>query len=348
MSHELERFTDGSAAFVSARQHAWHRLGTVLPDAFTASQAMEYARLGWWNVRKEHLQAVVVTDEGVSKIDVADHYASVRTNPVTGQPEVLGVVGEQYVPVQNEELCELLDAVVDEGGAHFETAGSLRGGRQVFVSMKFPAGIKIGGVDAMNLYLCALSSHDGSRALTGLATPVRVLCANTQAAALRNHRASFTIRHTRGAKFALAEARRALQLTFDHFDAFGIEAEKMINETLTDDAFAKITAELWPLNSETESVRSRNNSLRRDHELAYLWHDADTNAAIRGTRWAGYQAITEYLDPHTPVGPKRDAAKVRAERAISPATTALKARAFDLLSLSGGNGTGRTETLLAA
>ena len=56
-----------------------------------------------------------------------------------------GVVGEQYVPVQNEELCELLDAVVDEGGAHFETAGSLRGGRQVFVSMKFPAGIKVGG-----------------------------------------------------------------------------------------------------------------------------------------------------------------------------------------------------------
>ena len=87
-------------------------------------------------------------------------------------------------------------------------------------------------------------------------------------------------------------------------------------------------------------MRTRNNRLRRDHELAYLWHDADTNAAIRGTRWAGYQAITEYLDHHTPVGPKRDAARVRAERAISPATTALKSRAFDLLSLSSGTGNG--------
>ena len=195
MSHELERHADGSTAFVSARQHAWHRLGTVLPAEFSAAQAMEHARLGWWNVRKEHLQAVVVTDEGVSKIDVPDHYASVRTNPVTGGPEVLGVVGEHYVPVQNEDLCDLLDALVDEGGAHFETAGSLRGGRQVFVSMKFPAGVRIGGVDAVNLYLCALSSHDGSRALTALATPIRVVCANTQAAALHNHRASFTIRH---------------------------------------------------------------------------------------------------------------------------------------------------------
>src|SRR5882757_8533983 len=171
--------------------------------------------------------------------------------------------------------------------------------------MKFPTGVRVGGVDAVNLYLCALSSHDGSRALTGLATPVRVVCANTQAAALANHRASFTIRHTRGAKFALAEARRALQLTFDHFDAFQVEAEKMINESLSDDQFRAVVAELWPVaDTDEASVRTRSNRQRRDAELSYLWHDADTNAAIRGTRWAGYQAITEYLDHRTPVGPK--------------------------------------------
>src|SRR5438445_13365167 len=117
MSHELERHTDGGTAFVSARQHAWHRLGTVLPIEFNAAQAMEHARLGWWNVRKEHLQAVVVTDDGVSTIDVQDRYATVRTNPVTGQPEALGVVGPSYVPIQNEEHCDLLDALVDASGA---------------------------------------------------------------------------------------------------------------------------------------------------------------------------------------------------------------------------------------
>lgn len=343
MSHELETFADGTTGFVTARQHAWHRLGTVLPEAFTASQAMEYARLGWWNVRKEPLQTVVPSSEGVTTLDVPDRYATVRTNPVTGRPEVLGVVGSDYVPVQNEELTDLLDAVVDEGGAHFETAGSLKGGRQVFVSIKFPQGIKIGGVDALDLYLCALSSHDGSRALTGLATPVRVVCANTQAAALRNHRASFTIRHTRGAKYSIAEARRALGLTFDHFDAFAVEAEKMIQETITDDEFGKIVRELWPVkDTETESVRTRNNRQRRDGQLAHLWHDAGTNAQIRGTRWGAYQSITEYLDHKTPVGRDRDAVKVRAERAISPATASLKAHAFDLLAVTG------TRNLLAA
>ncbi len=171
MSHELERLADGSTAFVSARQHAWHRLGTVLPSEFTAAQAMEHARLGWWNVRKEHLQAVVVTDSGVSTIDVPDRFATVRTNPVTGAPEALGVVGPSYVPIQNEEHCDLLDALVDESGAHFETAGSLKGGRQVFITMKMPDTMQVGGIDPVDTYLTACNSHDGSMAFRLMVTP---------------------------------------------------------------------------------------------------------------------------------------------------------------------------------
>ena len=51
MSHDLEVWEDGSASFVSAREHAWHRLGTVVPQQFDAAQAMQYAKLGGWNVR---------------------------------------------------------------------------------------------------------------------------------------------------------------------------------------------------------------------------------------------------------------------------------------------------------
>ena len=32
----------------------------------------------------------------------------------------------------------MLDTITDESGAHFETAGALFGGRQVFVTMKLP------------------------------------------------------------------------------------------------------------------------------------------------------------------------------------------------------------------
>ena len=139
MAHQIEQYTDGTAGFVTARQHAWHRLGTVLPDAFTAEQAMNHAKLGGWNVRTEPLTTTVVGDDGVTILDVPDHFATVRTHPLTGQPEVLGVVGAKYRPIQNEQHADLLNLLVDESGAHFETAGSLRGGRQVFLTMKIPA-----------------------------------------------------------------------------------------------------------------------------------------------------------------------------------------------------------------
>jgi phage/plasmid-like protein (TIGR03299 family) len=345
MSHELETFADGSTGFASARQHAWHRLGTVLPDKFTASQAMEHARLGWWNVRKEHLQAVVVTPDGVSTIDVPDRFATVRTNPVTGAPEALGVVGPSYVPIQNEEHCDLLDALVDESGAHFETAGSLKGGRQVFITMKMPDTMRVGGIDPVDTYLTACNSHDGSMAFRLMVTPVRVVCANTLAAAIRQAKSSFSIHHTTGARSQIQAARDALGLTFRYMGEFQTEAERMLDTTMTDAQFAALVRELWSLPHEP-GVRTRNSIARRETELTYLFHDADTNKAIRATRWAGYQAVTEYLDHYTPVGPKRDAIKVRAERAISDGSTGLKVRAFDLLTVNGSGGV--TKNLLAA
>jgi hypothetical protein len=45
MSHQIE--THGSrAAAVFARIDAWHRLGTTLPDVFTAEEAMRVGHLG--------------------------------------------------------------------------------------------------------------------------------------------------------------------------------------------------------------------------------------------------------------------------------------------------------------
>jgi phage/plasmid-like protein (TIGR03299 family) len=302
----------------------------VLPGRFDAAAAMTHAKLGGWQVRKEHLQAIAMTGDGVSTLDVPGKYATVRTNPVTGKAEVLGVVGESYTPIQNEEHCDLLDALVDESGAHFETAGSLRGGRQVFLSMRLPETMTVGGVDPITTYLAALNSHDGSMAFRLLVTPVRVVCANTQAAAIRRAKSSFSIQHTSGARGQIQAAREALGLTFTYMAAFEAEAEKLLDAAMTDAQFLAITRNLWPL-AENVSVRTKTNAARRESSLAHLFADADTNRIIRGTRWAGYQAITEYLDHYAPVDGRRDAADVRAERVVSGQVTDLKTRAFDLL-----------------
>ena len=92
MSHEIE--THGTqAAAVFARKDAWHRLGTTVRDrAFTAEEAMRLGHLGGWDVRKLPLTTAEVSEGGVTAIEVPG-FATVRTNPFTGAPEALGVVG---------------------------------------------------------------------------------------------------------------------------------------------------------------------------------------------------------------------------------------------------------------
>jgi phage/plasmid-like protein (TIGR03299 family) len=156
------------------------------------------------------------------------------------------VVGAGYRPIQNEDHAEILNQLVDDSGAVFDTAGSLRGGRQVFVSLRLPQTMRIGGTDEVNVNIVALNSHDATSAFRLLITPIRVVCANTQAAALANHSASISIRHTASAKGRVAAARDALGLSFAYITEFEAHAEAMIQQTMTDAEFFRMTAELFP------------------------------------------------------------------------------------------------------
>ena len=66
--------------------------------------------------------------------------------------------------------------------------------------------------------------NDGSSAFRFLLTPIRIVCANTQAAAIACAKASFAIRHTGGARGAINEARTALGLSWRYMEAFETEA----------------------------------------------------------------------------------------------------------------------------
>lgn len=323
MAHELETFADGTTAFVS-REDAWHSLGTVLDRQFTAEEAMTHAKLGGWNVRKKPLEVVFGNGQ---RMDMPGKFATVRTNPVTKKPEPLGVVGEWYTPIQNEEHCELLNTLVDESGAHFDTAGSLRDGREVFVTMELPDHMTVGGVDQYKTYIAALNSHDGSSAFRLLLTPVRIVCANTQAAALRGAKSTFPIRHTASASQALGEAREALGLSFKYMESFQAELERMINKPLREVDFVNKIRRLMPF-KEMRLGKAQGAQAKKAYEAKIaicrdLFSNAQTNANIRGTNLCGYEAWVEYLDFFSPVAVAKDqlhsavANQMRAEKALT-------------------------------
>lgn len=331
MAHEIEQFADGTAAFVSARESAWHRLGTVTDGAMTAEEAMRLAALDNWNVRLLPLTATELTADGATPVEVPQHFATARTHPKAGITETLGVVGSDYHPVQNEEHAEFLNLLADESGAHFETAGSLKNGRQVFLTMKMPQSLTIGGHDEVDLYIAAFNSHDGSAAFRIVVTPVRVVCANTQRAAIQGARSSFVVRHTAGAKGRIAQARSALGLTFRYAEEFERAAQRMIEAEMTLSELRSVVDELWPVR-ESDSARAKTNQRQRWGAVSNLFEHAETQAGIRGTRWAGYNALTEYANHVAPARGKTAADKTaaRAERVISGTADALMEKAFAL------------------
>lgn len=310
MSDEIDT-TAGVSSFVSARMDAWHRLGNVLNHSFTAEEAMTEGHLGGWNVRK--IPAFAVDPETGLHIPMVGRNAVIRDNPIIpNQVDFLGDVGDDYHIVQNEEHAALLNALVDESGAHFETAGSLLGGKKVFITMKLPGHIKIGGVDPVENYIAAINSMDGSMAFTLIVTPVRIVCKNTLNAAFSQNSHMLRVRHTAGAgKEVVTRARTALDLTFDYLEGFQRTAEQMIQTTLTQRQFEEIMQrEFGPDEDTAPNVASRREN--QIDEIVELFCDAETHEDVRDTVWAGFNALAEWSDHFSPVrATDKEAARAR-------------------------------------
>ena len=321
MAHELEQFSDGTTAFFSARQDAWHQLGTVTTECLTAAEVMQVAYLGGWDVRTEALRTV---ESGAA---VPNRYATTRVHPKTGERETLGLVGSSYRVVQNEDACQLLDLIVDETGAHYETAGSLRGGREVFVTMKLPETMRIADVDEIDLYLAMCTSHDASRIGRILVAPTRVVCANTLRAAMANNVGEYTFRHSGDILGKLQDVRQALNLVPVFLDQFQAEAEKMIEKQVEWDQLQAISEDLWPLR-EDDGETAYLKRMARERDLKHLFEEAPTQENIRGTAFGAVNAVAEWLDHYQPArGEGHRAHKVLTDGAV----TTIKQKAFALL-----------------
>lgn len=331
MAHELEQHDD-QVAFIDTRTDAWHRLNNLPADVIarvaageplSAEEALKHAHLADWDVRKVPAFANVGTEGKPSYAPVPGAFISVRTNPFTGGIDTFGPVGRQWTPFQNEALTEFLDALVHESRGNIETAGSLRGGREVFVTTKLPDTMTIGGVDKVDLMLSAMTSHDGTKSTRFIAGGVRIVCANTQRAAEATALATASIRHTSGQSGYVAKVQEQLGLAFKGYDDLAAEFERMIQTDQTDAEFQSlIDATFYPDGKvPTEKGHGLTLKTKRDETLMGLWADADTQANIRGTVYAGYQSVIEYLDHFAPVqGASDDAAKAavkRAERVLS-------------------------------
>jgi phage/plasmid-like protein (TIGR03299 family) len=331
MAHELET-VNGQTAFASLREPAWHGLGTVFSEEVTTAEMLKLAHLDNWNVRLED----VAIPEGFAS-DRSFSFVT-RTNPFNPeQNDVLGVVGERYVPLQNEDLFDFGDLMLD-GGGRWETAGSIKGGRQVFGSLALeretvldPNGVS----DKVNTYLLINTSHDGSVAIQASITPVRVVCANTLNLALsslkgnRGVKQSFKIRHTATASGKVQQAREALGLANAYMDKFDELAQQMIQTEITKAKFDEIVALAYPAPEKDSkgSFKKHNDKI----DLINAIYVGQYNNTISGTAWGAFNALTERLDWYRSGRGDSNESILASASGFDPVVTAEKNRLMNLV-----------------
>lgn len=323
MAHALE-INNGEVAFALRGEPAWHGLANVLFDAdqhVTTSEMLESAKLNNWNVRLESL----AMPEGYR--DTTASKLVVRDNPFDSGVDVLAVVGDRYKAVQNEELFAFGDGILD-GGATWESAGSIKGGRVVFGSLVVPREFVIdpeGANDKTTTYLLVHTSHDGSTAVQANITPVRVVCQNTLNMALKDSKQSFKIRHTTTVGGRIEQARQVLGLTFDHMDNFEIMAKNLYETAMTDAEFDKIIKNIYP-EPETGSAKVAQTRYNDKVDLLQaLWAESPTNATIKNTAWGALNTMTERID-YFRTGKNDGEALIGAASGFDPVVNAEKAR----------------------
>jgi phage/plasmid-like protein (TIGR03299 family) len=326
MAHELET-QNGVVSFASFREPAWHNLGTVFDTEKNTSEMLATANLNNWNVR---LSELTIPSEMTSD---KNYQYVVRTNPTDkSQTDVLGIVGERYVPLQNEDLFAFGDNILD-GGGRWETAGSISGGRVVFGSLALERETVLdpnGVADVVKTYLLINTSHDGSIAIQASITPVRVVCANTLNVALNRTRKkdgvkqSFKIRHTQTAQGKVAVARQALGMANSYMDAFDKMAHAMITKEITAQDFNNIILAAYP-KPETDSK----GSLKKWENKVDMINDIYTgefNGMISGNAWGAFNALTERLDWYRSARSGNNESMFAAASGFDPATNAEKNR----------------------
>jgi phage/plasmid-like protein (TIGR03299 family) len=296
MAHELET-QNGVASFASFREPAWHGLGTVFSEEKTTSEMLAAANLNNWNVRLVDVEIpnTLTSDKNYSYV--------VRTNPTDNtQTDILGVVGERYHVLQNEDLFSFGDNILD-GGGRWETAGAIKGGRVVFGSLALqretvldPSGV----ADKVKTYLLINTSHDGSIAIQASITPVRVVCANTLNLALGSRKKkngvkqSFKIRHTQTANGKVQIARETLGLANAYMDEFDIMAKAMIEKQVNAQQFNDIILAAYP-----KPDKDAKGSIKKWENKVDVINDIYTgefNGMIAGNAWGAFNALTERLD----------------------------------------------------
>ena len=282
MAHKIET-RDGKASHFFVGQTPWHGLGTKLNAPPTIEEGIKAAGLDWTVGLKP-----LFTGEGVE----VSHRATYREC----DGKILGVVGPAYHVLQNAEAFRWFQPLLDAGEVELHTAGSLDEGKKVWVlgKIKSQASEIVPG-DEVEKFVLLSNSHDGSQSVRVGFTPIRVVCNNTLTLAHRD-KASKLIRclHFGNVVQTLDSLRDAMNTANSAFEATADQYRLLARKKISRKDLRKYVRKILGFDA-TEEVKPVTQKIFDQVEVFYTSGRGNDMAGVKGTLWAGYNAVTEYL-----------------------------------------------------
>lgn len=280
MSHEVENM-------FYVNEVPWHGLGVKLNSPPTIEEAIRCGGLDWKVSRKQ-----LVMEESNIKVPA---FANVRDT----DQSVLGIVGPTYRPLQNVDAFKWFQPYVDSGEVELETAGSLRQGRHVWVLARIKRDpIEIVANDAVLSYILLSNSHNGTASIRAGLTGVRVVCANTVAAAHTSASSKLLkIRHTDAAPAALEDVRNSLDLAYREFKTTTEGMKQMASKGVTPATLQKYVRLVFEPKIVLDNEEAQEKLDRQLARVIPLFEKGRGNdmPGVKGTMWGAYNAVTELL-----------------------------------------------------
>lgn len=261
------------------RERPWHGLGTKVAEAPSSEDAIRLAGLDW-NVVQED----IYTDQH-ERID------GFKCNVRDSDRKVLGVVSERYRIVQNREAFSFTDSLLQEG-VRYETAGSLMGGRKVWLLARMPHDYIISG-DRFIPFLVFANTHDGSGSVRVALTPIRVVCNNTLNLALNTAQRSWSMIHTGNIDQKIAEAQDTLFHAEHYMDALGRSFEELQRIKLSDQKVMEYIETLLPVPEDASAAQKRNVQKLRDN-LKMCYFDAPDLKSVGKNAYRFVNSVSDF------------------------------------------------------
>lgn len=272
-------------------------------SGMSVDEAMTKAGLDFTVESVKGVSVSVIGDNGVTTVEHPDYQMNVARH-ADGRITPVGMTRKRYEIVQSRQAFAFGQTLIGDFGANVAAAGQYGKplGSKTYLALALEPFV-VGGVDKYQMNLTVLNSFDGLSGLVGVIAPLRLDCTNQVTATFgRGASQRISLRHTKTVEQRADEARYVLGLTETWEANFQKAADVLLSQPMTAGQFAGfVEKNLWRKPAKDATKRATTMHETRMEGMLALFNNAATNEFGRGTRYAAYNSVTEYLDWYTPV-----------------------------------------------